>query len=366
MMVGDLHAQIAVARTGERRLGAIYDRYGLDTVRQARDLIFAQSEALDRAAVAAIPDGVYAADGCMDNDGVSDDPVWIRMKVTIEGDEMLVDLTESDDQTRGAINCGEAQTLSATRVAFRRLINPDRPITGGTFAPLRLNVRKGSQLAAQEPAACQFYFSPLGLLIDLLAKALAPVLPQQVAAASHGDSMCTYLSGLRDRGGQPFVHVECLVGGWGAWEGSDGESSLINSTNGAIDDIPIEIVESRYPVRVRNYAIREGSGGAGKWRGGCGTIRELEIEDDDVWVSLWYERSKTPAWGLFGGETGKPPTIEINPGTPDARRMLKVNQLPLRRGDVILHQTGGGGGFGRPEERDPALRERDRLEGLAT
>jgi N-methylhydantoinase B len=279
---------------------------------------------------------------------------------------MHVDLTGSDDQTRGAINCGEAQTLSATRVAFRRLINPDRPITGGTFAPLTLDVRKGSLLAAQEPAACQFYFSPLGLLIDLLAKALAPVLPQQVAAASHGDSMCTYLSGERDRSGRPFVHVECLVGGWGAWEGSDGESSLINSTNGAIDDIPIEIVESRYPFRVRKYAIRPDSGGAGKWRGGNGTIRELEVEDDDVFVSLWFERSKTPAWGLFGGDDGTPPSVELNPGTPDARKMLKVNRLALKRGDVLLHQTGGGGGFGPIDERDAVLVEQDGLEGMTT
>jgi N-methylhydantoinase B len=268
------------------------------------------------------------------------------MTVTVEGDEMLVDLTETDDQTRGAINCGEAQALSATRVAFRRLINPDRPITGGTFAPLRLDIRRGSLLAAQEPAACQFYFSPLGLLIDLLAKALAPVLPGQVAAASHGDSMCTYLSGLRDRSGRPFVHVECLVGGWGAWDGSDGESALINSTNGAIDDIPIEIVESRYPLRVRRYAIRADSGGAGAWRGGDGAVRELEIEDDDVWVSLWYERSKTPAWGLFGGEAGAPPRVQLNPGTPEARTMLKANRLGLSRGDVLLHETGGGGGYG--------------------
>jgi N-methylhydantoinase B len=366
LLVGDLHAQIAVARTGERRLSAILDRYGVDAVRAARDQIFAQSEALDRAAVLAIPDGVYEAEGCLDNDGVTDDEFWVRLRIEVAGDEMTVDLGESSGRATGAINCGEAQAISACRVAFKRLVNPERPVTGGTFVPLTVKVRKGSLLAAEEPAACQWYFSPLGLLIDLFTKALAPVMREKVAAAHHGDSMVTYLSGLRDRNGDLFVNVDCLVGGWGAWQGSDGESSLINSVNGSIRDFPIEIVESRYPLRVRRYAVRTDSAGAGRWRGGCGTIREFEVESDDVWISLWYERSKTPAWGLFGGEDGKPPHVEINPGTPEARAMLKVNRLPLKAGDVIVCQSGGGGGFGDPKDRDPALVEEDLAEGFIT
>jgi N-methylhydantoinase B len=366
MLVGDLHAQIAVARTGERRLNAIIDRYGLETVRAARDQIFAQSEALDRAAVAAIPDGVYEAEGCLDNDGVTDDPFWVRMKITVAGDRMVVDLSESSDPARGAINCGEAQAVSACRVAFKRLVNPDRPVTGGTFVPLEVTVRKGSLLAAEEPAACQWYFSPLGLLIDLFAKALAPAMPEAVAAAHHGDSMVNYITGLADRAGNRFVNVDCLVGGWGAWAGSDGESSLINNVNGSIHDFPIEVVESRYPLRINEYAIRTDSAGAGKWRGGCGTIREFEIETDDVWISLWYERSKTPAWGLFGGGSGQPPVVEINPGAPEARRLLKGNQIPLKRGDIVRCQTGGGGGYGDPKERDRAAIELDIAEGFLT
>jgi N-methylhydantoinase B len=279
---------------------------------------------------------------------------------------MTVDLGESSGPARGAINCGEAQAVSACRVAFKRLVNPDRPVTGGTFVPLTVNVRKGSLLAAEEPAACQWYFSPLGLLIDLFTKALAPVMPTQVAAAHYGDSMVTYISGLRDRNGGLFVNVDCLVGGWGAWQGSDGESSLINSVNGSIQDFPIEIVESRYPLRIKRYAIRTDSAGAGKWRGGCGTIREFEIESDDVWISLWYERSKTPAWGLFGGQDGAPPIVEINPGTDRARRMLKVNRLALAAGDTVVCRSGGGGGYGDPTERDRALVARDLAEGFVS
>jgi N-methylhydantoinase B len=366
LLVGDLHAQIAVARTGERRLGSILDRYGLDVVRGARDQIFAQSELLDRAAVVQIPDGVYEAEGCLDNDGVTDDPFWVRLRIEVDGDEMRVDLGESSDMARGAINCGEAQAVSACRVAFKRLVNPDRPVTGGTFVPLTVTVRKGSLLAAEEPAACQWYFSPLGLLIDLFTQALAPVLPQRVAAASYGDSMVSYISGLRDRNGELFVNIDCLVGGWGAWDGADGESSLINSVNGSIQDFPIEIVESRYPLRVRRYAVRNGSAGAGRWRGGCGTIREFEIESDDIWISLWYERSKTPAWGLFGGSAGAPPRVDVNPATPGARQLLKVNRLELHAGDVVVCRSGGGGGFGDPLQRDPQLVAQDVAERFVT
>ncbi|MDX6591317.1 MAG: N-methylhydantoinase [Gaiellales bacterium] len=365
LTIGDLHAQIAVTRTGERRLAAILDRYGIETVRQARDQIFAQSEALDRATVAAIPDGVYEAEGCLDNDGITDDLYWVRLGIEVSGEEMIIDLTGTSDMARGAINCGEAQTVSACRVAFKRLVNPDHPVNGGTFAPLQVKVRKGSLLAAEEPAACQWYFSSLGLLIDLFAKALAPVMPDRVAAAHHGDSMISFITGFKaDK--SPFVHIDALVGGWGAWEGSDGESSLINSVNGSVKDVPIEVIESQHPLRVLRYQMRGGSSGAGKWRGGLGTIREVRVETDEAWLSLWYERSKTPAWGLFGGAGGQPPVVEVNPGTPEAKQMLKVNRYPLKRGDIVLAMTGGGGGFGDPSERDPELVARDLAERLVT
>ena len=364
--IGDLHAQIAVTRTGERRLAAILNRYGADVVWSARDQIFAQSEALDRAAVAVIPDGSYTAEGCLDNDGISDEPVWIRLRVEVEGESMTVDLTESSGAAAGAINCGEAQTISACRVAFKLLINPDQPVNGGTFRPLRVVVQPGSLLAAEEPSACQWYFTPLGLLIDLFSKALAPVLRTQVAAASYGDSMITCISGRDDQTGMPFLHIEALVGGWGAWQGCDGESGLINSVNGAIKDFPIEVVESKYPLRITRYGFRPDSAGAGAWRGGFGAVREFEIDCDNAWLSLWYERSKTPAWGLFDGRAGEAGYVTLNPGSSDERRLLKVNRSPLRRGDIVLGQSGGGGGFGDPTLRDPALVERDVAEGLLT
>ncbi len=351
--VGDLGAQIACINTGATRLGAIIDRHGLDTVLAAREAIFAQTERFEREAVAAIPDGTYTAEGCLDDNGITDEPCWVRVRVEVAGDEMRVDFTGSDDMQGGPVNCGEAQTISAARVAYKLLINPENPPDGGAFRALSVDVRKGSLLAAEDPAPCQWYFTPLGLLIDLVVKALAEVLPEQAAGASYGDSMVISMSGLDPRSGRPWLDLEPTVGGWGAWQGSDGESGLINNVNGSLKDLPIEVFETKFPMRLTEYGFRTDSGGAGRWRGGNGVVRQYEVDCDEVTLYLWFERSKTPAWGLSGGHDATPPIVVLNPGRADERRMLKCSRVRLRRGDVIRTMTGGGGGFGPPAERDP-------------
>jgi N-methylhydantoinase B len=361
--VGDLNAQIACARTGERRLSAIIERFGTETVAVARDEIFAQTEQLERTAIGEIPDGVYEAEGALDNDGLSDTPVTVRVRIEISGGDMSIDLRETDDAAAGPVNCGEPQAISACRVAYKLLVAPDLPTNGGSFAPLSVQVRRGSVVGATEPSPCAWYFSPLGLLIDLVVKALSPVLPRKAAAASYGDSMIVTCAGLDQRTGEGFFHIEPTVGGWGAWEGSDGESGLINSVNAGMKDFPIEILETRIPLHVRRYGFRPDSGGAGKWRGGNGVVREFEVECDEAYVSLWWERSKTPAWGLFEGRDATPPDLVINPGRPDERHVLKATRLVLKRGDIIRGSSGGGGGFGEPAERDPELVRTDVRDG---
>lgn len=361
--VGDLNAQIACARTGERRLSAIIERFGLETLAAARDEIFAQTERLERLAIGEIPDGVYEAEGALDNDGLSEAPVSVRVRIHIAGGDMSIDLRETDDAAAGPVNCGEAQAISACRVAYKLLVAPDLPTNGGSFAPLSVQVRRGSVVGAEEPSPCAWYFSPLGLLIDLVVKALSPVLPLKAAAASYGDSMIVACAGLDPRTGGGFFHIEPTVGGWGAWEGSDGESGLINSVNAGMKDFPIEILETRIPLHVRSYGFRPDSGGPGKWRGGNGVVRELEVECDEAYVSLWWERSKTPAWGLFGGGDATPPDLVINPGRDDERHVLKATRLVLARGDVIRGLSGGGGGFGEAAERDPELVRADLRDG---
>ena len=361
--IGDMKAQFAVAAIGEHRLGALFDRYGRETVEAAAEEIFSQSERLDREAVGAVPDGVYTAEGFLDSDGVGDDPVRMRVKITVEGEKLVIDLTDADGPGRGPINCGAVQTLSACRLAFKYLFNPRRPVNGGTFRPLEVLTRPGSILDARPPAACQFYFTPLGLLIDLIASALAPVLADAVPAAHYGDGMVFQFTGVDPRTGELFLDNEPHVGGWGASQGRDGEDGMIWTLSGNFHDMPIEVFESKFPARITDYSFRRDSAGPGRWRGGSGIVREYQMTADTE-MSLWFERSGNPAWGLFGGRGGAPPDVAVNPGTPEEIRLLKTNRMPLRKGDTVRCYTGGGGGYGDPLERDPRAVEDDLADGF--
>ncbi|MFD5436304.1 hydantoinase B/oxoprolinase family protein [Kitasatospora sp. NPDC127067] len=364
--LGDMRAQVACARTGARRFAEIVRRWGLETVLAARDSIFTQTEQLEREQIAAIPDGVYEATGHLDNDGIDlDTPLHVTVRVEISGDRMTMDVTDCADQATGPVNCGAAQTVAACRVGYKLLVSGDVPLNGGSFRPLDVVTRPGSMLAAVEPAACQYYYSHLGLVIDLVVKALAPAVPARAAAASYGDSMIVQFTGTDPRNGRLFVSQEATVGGWGAWQTDDGESCLINNVNGSLRDMPVEVLETLFPVRVTEYAVRPDSGGAGRTRGGNGVVREYRFEADQN-LSLWWERSVTPAWGVFGGGEGAPPNVVLNPGRDDERELLKVNALAVRRGDVLRCESGGGGGFGPVAERPADAVREDLRQGLLT
>jgi N-methylhydantoinase B len=365
-VIGDMNAQVAACRTGEARFHALLERFDYETVLAARDEIFRQSEQLEREAVAAIPDGTYTAEGFLDDDGLGTGPIPVKVRVDLEGEQMTVDLEGSSDQTYGPVNCGFAQTISAVRVSFKLLVNPDRPVDGGTFKTLTVKAPAGSIFYAQEPAACQWYFSSLGLLIDLITQALAPAMPEKVAAAHYGDSMVIYVAGTDPRKENiPFLSVEANPGGWGAFETNDGQDALINNVNGGFKDYPVEVYENKYPVILRRYGFRPDTGGPGRFRGGTGIFREYHMESAST-VYLWFERSVTKAWGLFGGGTAQGPDVVINPGTDDEQHMLKVNALPVDTGGVVRLKTGGGGGFGPAWERDPECVREDVIDGYVT
>jgi N-methylhydantoinase B len=279
----------------------------------------------------------------------------------VDGETMSLDLDGSAAQTRGSVNCGFTQTISAARLAFKLLINPGRPVDGGTFHALKVSAPPNSIFNAREPAACAWYFSSLGLLIDLFLKAMAPAMPDQVAAAHYGDSMVISLNGVDSRTKERFLVVEATTGGWGAWSSGDGQDALINEVNGSFRDLPVEIFEHKYPARSLRYAIRTDSGGAGQYRGGNGTIRQYQLMDD-ARLSLWFERSSTPAWGLVGGASGQGPEVVIRSPDGVEERLLKVNAKPLEAGTIVTVTTGGGGGYGEPSRRAPEAVRRDLLD----
>ena len=362
---GDMHAQIAACRTGERGLAELIDRFGLDTVTAASEVIFDQCERLDREAVASIPDGVYETDGEMDSWGPGGDPVYVKVVVTVEGEEVRVDLDGSAPMTPGCLNCGLAQTEAAANLAFKMLINSDVPVTAGTFRNLTLSAPEASVFDAREPAACQYYYPHLGMMIDLFIRALAPAVPDRVVAGQAADPMNVLFSGPNPRTGEDFVVGEATAVGWGAYQGGDGTNGLINYGGGDLKNIPVEVMESRYPIRVHQYSVWPDSGGRGRWRGGLGVLRDYEVLADDITVSTWFERTRTPAWGLFGGEDGAATDVKL---TVDGETvpLLKANQIPAPKGSRLHVATGGGGGYGVPEERDPELASQDAIDGYAT
>jgi N-methylhydantoinase B len=364
--VGDMNAQVAAGRTGEKRLQTLFDRFGEATIWAARDEIFRQTEARERSAVRELPDGVYMADGFLDNDGLGNGPLPVRLTLTIGGDSMTVDLAGSAPQASGPVNCGITQTIAAARVAYKLLICSDVSPNGGSFRPLTVKAPDGTIFSAREPAACGWYFSSLGLLIDLVIKALAAVMPERAAGAHYGDSMVVMIAGRDPRKDSAFfLMVEPTTGGWGASQGRDGQSSLINNVNGSFKDIPVEVFEAKYPLRLTRYGIQPDSGGAGAWRGGNGTFREYLVESDSE-LFLWFERSVTAAWGLFGGDTGSKPLVIVERPGQDRLELLKVNGVKMPKGTVIRSRTGGGGGYGEARRRDPAAVRDDVIDGYVT
>ena len=348
LVVGDINAMIASCRTGHRRLMEIIDRFGREQVETCRDEIFRQSERADREAVLAIPDGVYEGAGCMDNDGIDlDTPVHIPITIRVDGDRMIVDLTNSPDATRGPINCGRVQAISAMRMAFKLILAPERAFDGGCFRNLEVLTRPGSIHDAREPAPCAWYYTTFGLLVDLFVSAFANILPGKVAAAQFGDSMITYFAGKSPKNpAESYLCVEAHAGGWGATQTANGADGVINMLNGMFRNTPVEAFEQHYPISVTEYGLRRGSGGAGRQRGGQGIVRQYEFHAPTT-LYLWLDRSKTPGWGLQGGEPGLPPRAEIT-GSVNRDDLLKINGMELVPGDRLKILTGGGGGFGAP------------------
>ena len=357
--VGDMNAQVAAGKTGEKRVQALFDRFGPEAIAAARDKIFEQTEAAERAEISQIPDGVYTSEGCLDNDGLSDEPLPVKLTLKIEGDSMSIDLDGSAPQARGPVNCGFTQTIAAVRVAYKLLISSDVSPNGGSFKALDVKAPPRSIFTAEEPAACGWYFSSLGLLIDLVIKALAPAMPEKVAGAHYGDSMVISIAGHDKRNNDDFyLMIEPTTGGWGAYEGGDGADSLINCVNGSFKDIPMEIFESKYPLRLLSYGIRKDSGGIGKFRGGNGTYRKYLVSDEAT-LFLWFERSKTTAWGIFDGGSGLAPNVLVEQPGEDKAEYLKINGITLKPGTIITAYSGGGGGYGNAVERDPELVRQD-------
>ena len=365
-LMGDLKAQIAAIRLGTERMVWLKKRFGQPTLEACASLIFDATDRKYRNFIRAIPDGVYVADGSSDNDGVTDDPVPSKVTVTILGDRMTIDTTGSAAQRPGNLNTGYANTVSAVRLALALLYPDAEPdINDGSFRAIEVIAEPGSIYAAQAPAPCMRPH-PVMLLIDLIIKALSDVLPNDVAAGLPGDSWNIFLMGVDPRSGKSFTSGEALDGGWGASARGDGPSAIIHSAAGDFRNMPVETLEHRTPVMIRRIELGRDSGGDGQYRGGQSVVKEYEALAD-MTVTLHFDRAVTPEWGLFGGTAGSSPKVVVqNQAHPDGFIVRKVEQLPLKRGDSFVAETGGGGGYGPPSARSDAARATDIANGAVS
>ena len=345
---GDIRAQLAAIHRGASRLTDVVDRRGPGEVVAAMDALCAYSEKRMRALIASLPDGTFAFEDVLEDDGAGTLDIPIRVVVTIAGDEATIDFTGSSDQVRGNVNANEAVTVSATLYCFMVLAGSDLPASEGCFAPLHVVTRPGSVVHAEFPAAVAGgNVETSQRIVDVVLGALAKALPDRVPAASCG-SMSNLTLGGQDEAGRPFTYYETMGGGMGARPGLDGLSAIqTHMTN--TRNTPIEGLETSYPVRVHRYAIRRGSGGGGKRRGGDGLVREIEALVPTM-LGLLSERRIRPPYGLAGGEPGAVGRNLLVSGDDSAEEILPGKVVRhLSPGDRIRVETPGGGGHGRPD-----------------
>ena len=342
---GDFQAQIGSLKTGAVRLLEIVARRGERETRDYATHLIEYSARLMRHAIGAIPKGSYAAEDALDDDGVSDRAVVVKVKITISGQQALVDFTGSAPQVAGPINAVEAITVSAVSYVFRCLLAGDVPASAGLMAPIEVVAPKGTVVNAVHPAAVAGgNVETSQRIVDVLFKALAKALPNRIPAASQGTMNNLTIGGIDPRTGFEFSYYETVAGGMGARPEQDGMSAVHTHMTNSLNT-PAEALEYSYPLRVREYKIRKGSGGKGNHKGGDGVVREIETLAP-ARMSLLADRRKRGPYGLSGGDDGKPGSAEIiRDGR--ARKLRSKGSWELEAGDRVRIETPGGGGFGK-------------------
>ena len=337
--LGDLGAQVAAHRVGERRLREALSRYGVKEVKRQMAVLQDYAEEMMRKRLESIPDGTWEFTDWMDDDGFNPEPVPIKGKLTIRGSSAIVDFRESAPQTKGGVNANRAVTTSSVMFSFRCLLEDETPFNAGILRPIRILTERGTVCDAVLPASTAAgNVETSQRIVDVLLGLLRQALPRELPAGSSGTMNNISFGGTDPASGKPFSYYETIAGGMGAWSGADGLSGIhTNMTNSL--NTPIEAFEQQYPVRIRSYTLRPGSGGGGIRRGGDGVVREYEFLADAS-LAILSERRKTRPTGCEGGEAGAPGLNLLN-----GSALPSKGNFAVRKGDCLRIETPGGGGY---------------------
>ncbi|HEY4279252.1 MAG TPA: hydantoinase B/oxoprolinase family protein, partial [Conexibacter sp.] len=369
LVVGDMEAQVAAAKLGAQRMLELVERYGLDTVQTASEQLMDHSERALRAEIEKLPDGRYEAEGRMDGFLDHPDPAYrdlpIKVAITVSGSDLHVDLTGTADQVDLPINMPFEGTVDIAicltlRAILLDSVRHDQVASNqGLFRPITIEAPLGSLANPRFPAPTIARFCPGNVIADTIMRALSPVMPDAVAAGVGNLKVVAY-SGATDGGS--WVYMDIMEGSYGGRSGKDGldavDTLYANTRNN-----PIEDIESHYPLRVRRYELVDEGAGNGQWRGGLGSVRDIEFLADGGF-SLEGDGNLVPPPGLFGGEEGRPGSVTLNPDTDRAQELpSKTPYRKVHRGDVLRLVGPCGGGYGDPAKRDPDAIARDARDG---
>jgi len=342
---GDLTAQVAACKLGEQRLLEMTDKYGARNIDFYLAALQRYSAHLMRDALRRIPDGIYAAEDFLDDDGYSARPVRLNVRIEIRGDRATIDFTGSSPQRRGGINAVLAITASAVFYVFRCLLGEQVPACAGLLEPIEVVAPEGSVVNACPPAAVAAgNVETSQRIVDVLLRAMARALPHRIPAASSGTMNNLSFGGIDPRTAQPFAYYETIAGGMGARPSAEGLSGTHTHMTNSLNT-PVEALEAHVPVRVLRTSLRRGSGGRGKFRGGDGIIREIEFLTE-VRCNILSDRRRFPPYGLAGGQPGKcgKNTLAMNGRTRVLPSKAVISAPP---GSVLTIETPGGGGWGK-------------------
>ncbi|WXG47511.1 MAG: hydantoinase B/oxoprolinase family protein [Candidatus Atabeyarchaeum deiterrae] len=363
--MGDLKAQMAATTIGERRVIEVFERYGSNLVEEAVDRVMTISETRLRKEFARMPDGECEAEDYLEDTGLSERPVKIKVKIKKSGERITLDYSGTDKQVRAPLNAPLGVTLAGVYYTVKCVTDPTIPTNDGFSRPIETHVPEGSILNPVFPApVAGGNVETSQRNVDTLLKAFAQMIPQKVCAAAQGTMNNVTVGGEESNQGR-WSFYETIGGGMGASLGVDGADGVhVHMTNTM--NTPIEVIESSYPIRVVKYELRADSGGPGRWRGGVGIERSWTLLADSATVSILAERNKIAPWGLNGGREAARGAYFLLRSDGTQRKIGSKSSFKMNGGDTLIVRTPGGGGYGSPQERDPENVLRDVLNGFVS